>query len=115
MSGHSSQVVSIHSLRSLVEPWGRRPTSPHALAERPIIGSRVCQYELTTDTHFRFARHPEQASWWLLGGGSGHGFKHGPALAEYVADCVEGKREPEAFHALGERVGQAGLRTAAAY
>jgi sarcosine oxidase len=86
-----------------------------ALAERPIIGSRVCQYELTTDTHFLVARHPEQTSWWLLGGGSGHGFKHGPALAEYVADCVEGKREPESFHALGERTGHAGLRTAAAY
>ena len=39
--------------------------------------------------------------WWLVGGGSGHGFKHGPALAEYVADCIEGKREPESFHALG--------------
>jgi glycine/D-amino acid oxidase-like deaminating enzyme len=28
---------------------------------------------------------------WLVGGGSGHGFKHGPALGEYVAArIVEG-------------------------
>ncbi len=83
-----------------------------ALAQTPIVGSRVCQYELTADTHFLFAEHPERDGWWLLGGGSGHGFKHGPALAEYVADCVEGKRGPEPFHALGERTGHAGLRTA---
>jgi sarcosine oxidase len=84
-----------------------------ALAQAPIVGSRVCQYDLTGDTHFVFAQHPERASWWLLGGGSGHGFKHGPALAEYVADCLEGVRTPEPFHALGARTGDAGLRTAA--
>jgi glycine/D-amino acid oxidase-like deaminating enzyme len=84
-----------------------------ALADAPIVGTRVCQYDLTSDTHFVFARHPERGSWWLLGGGSGHGFKHGPALAEYVCDCVEGKRDPEPFHALGTRTGDAGLRTAA--
>jgi glycine/D-amino acid oxidase-like deaminating enzyme len=83
-----------------------------ALAGAPVIGARVCQYSLTGDTHFIVARHPEHANWWLLGGGSGHGYKHGPALAEYVADCVEGLREPEPFHALGPRAVQAGLRTA---
>jgi glycine/D-amino acid oxidase-like deaminating enzyme len=84
-----------------------------ALADAPIVGSRVCQYDLTGDTHFIFGRHSERPSWWLLGGGSGHGFKHGPALAEYVADCLEETREPETFHALGPRTGDAGLRTAA--
>ena len=83
-----------------------------SLAGAPIVGSRVCQYDLTTDTHFLVARHPEHASWWLVGGGSGHGFKHGPALGEYVADCIEGRREPEPFHGLGARAGHAGLRTA---
>jgi sarcosine oxidase len=84
-----------------------------ALADAPIVGARVCQYVLTGDTHFLFAPHPERERWWILGGGSGHGFKHGPALGDYVADCVEGRREPEAFHALGARSGDAGLRTAA--
>jgi glycine/D-amino acid oxidase-like deaminating enzyme len=78
-----------------------------------VLGGRVCQYALTADTHFLVAQHPEQSSWWLIGGGSGHGFKHGPALGDYVADCVEGNREPEAFHALGDRGGDAGLRSAA--
>jgi glycine/D-amino acid oxidase-like deaminating enzyme len=82
-----------------------------ALAGAPIVGTRVCQYDLTSDTHFLLARHPEHDSWWLLGGGSGHGFKHGPALGEYVADCVEGRCNPEPFHGLGLREGHAGLRT----
>jgi sarcosine oxidase len=83
------------------------------LVGAPVVGTRVCQYDLSSDTHFVLGRHPERGSWWLVGGGSGHGFKHGPALAEYVADCVEGHREPEPFHALGARSGNAGLRTAA--
>jgi sarcosine oxidase len=77
-----------------------------------VIGARVCQYDLSTDTHFVFGRHPDRPSWWLFGGGSGHGFKHGPALAEYIGDCIEGRCEPESFHALGERSGVAGLRSA---
>lgn len=81
------------------------------LAGAPAIGGRVCQYDLSPDTHFVVARHPERESWWLVGGGSGHGFKHAPAFAEYVADCVDGRREPEPFHALGPRTGDAGLRT----
>ncbi len=84
-----------------------------ALAEAPIVASRVCQYDLTPDTHFLLARHPERPVWWLLGGSSGHGFKHGPALAELVADCVEGTREPEPFLGLGPREGGAQLRLGA--
>jgi sarcosine oxidase len=82
-----------------------------SLAGAPVIGARVCQYDLSTDSHFVFGRHPDRPTWWLFGGGSGHGFKHGPALAEYIADCVEGHSEPEPFHALGARTGDAGLRT----
>lgn len=82
-----------------------------ALARAPVIGTRVCQYDLSADSHFVFGRHPDRPSWWLFGGGSGHGFKHGPALAEYIADCVEERREPAPFHSLGERIGDAGLRT----
>jgi glycine/D-amino acid oxidase-like deaminating enzyme len=85
-----------------------------ALADAPVIGARVCQYSLTGDTHFLVARHPERPDWWLVGGGSGHGYKHGPALGEYVADCIEGARAPEPFHALGPREGQAGMRTTVA-
>jgi sarcosine oxidase len=82
-----------------------------ALARAPLVASRVCQYTLTRDTHFIVAPHPEIEGWWLVGGGSGHGFKHGPALAAYLADCIEGRRDPEPFHALGPREGQAVMRT----
>ncbi|HEV8462387.1 MAG TPA: FAD-dependent oxidoreductase [Gaiellaceae bacterium] len=81
------------------------------LVRAPVIGSRVCQYDLTGDTHFIADRHPEHESWWLVGGGSGHGFKHGPAFAEYVADAIEDKHALEPFHKLGDRTADAGLRT----
>lgn len=82
-----------------------------SLAGAPVIGARVCQYDNSSDTHFLVDRHPEERSWWLVGGGSGHGFKHAPALAEYVADCVEARRDAEPFHRLGARTGNARLRT----
>ena len=85
-----------------------------ALGDAPVIGARVCQYTLTGDTHFLVAQHPERSDWWLVGGGSGHGFKHGPALGEYVADCIEGRCAPEPFHGLGPRTGQAAMRTTVA-
>ena len=57
-----------------------------ALADAPLTGSKTCRYELSPDSpHFIAAPHPEHPSVWLLGGGSGHGFKHGPAMAERVA------------------------------
>ncbi len=77
-----------------------------------VVGARVCQYALTPDAEFVIAPHPERAGWWLLGGGSGHGFKHGPALGEHVADLIEGKAQPDPRHGLGERQPGAGLRTA---
>jgi len=56
-----------------------------ALANAPLVESRVCQYENTSNGDFLIDRHPGFDNVWLVGGGSGHGFKHGPALGEYVA------------------------------
>ncbi|MGI8836688.1 MAG: FAD-dependent oxidoreductase, partial [Pyrinomonadaceae bacterium] len=50
-----------------------------ALANAPVIESRVCQYENTSNGDFLIDRHPAFKNAWLVGGGSGHGFKHGPA------------------------------------
>jgi len=61
----------------------------------PLIEARVCQYEQTPDSHFIVDRHPEAANVWLVGGGSGHGFKHGPALGELVSKLVFEDGEPE--------------------
>ncbi len=58
------------------------------LKDAPIVGSEVCQYENSSNGDFLVDRHPECANVWLLGGGSGHGFKHGPALGAYVANLV---------------------------
>ena len=56
-----------------------------ALKDAPLVETRVCQYENTSNGDFLIDRHPEIENAWLVGGGSGHGFKHGPALGEYVA------------------------------
>src|SRR5258706_5893794 len=55
------------------------------LKDAPLVESRVCPYENSPDGNFIFERHPEAENVWFLGGGSGHGFKHGPALGELVA------------------------------
>ena len=84
-----------------------------ALARAPLVGHRTCQYELTADTHFVIAPHPDHdRRVWLLGGGSGHGFKHGPALAEYVESLLRGDQEPDPRFGLGSRLPDRGLRTA---
>jgi monomeric sarcosine oxidase len=59
-----------------------------ALAEAPVVETRVCQYEETASGDFLIDRHPGFTNVWIAGGGSGHGFKLGPALGEYVAERV---------------------------
>ena len=56
-----------------------------ALRDAPIVETRVCQYENTSSGDFLIDRHPQMENVWFVGGGSGHGFKHGPAVGEYVA------------------------------
>ena len=56
-----------------------------ALRNAPVVETRVCQYENTSNGDFLIDRHPEFENVWLVGGGSGHGVKHGPAVGEYVA------------------------------
>lgn len=67
-----------------------------ALKDAEITETRVCQYENTSNGDFLIDRHPELSNVWFAGGGSGHGFKHGPAFGEYTAAMVlrEGKAEP---------------------
>jgi glycine/D-amino acid oxidase-like deaminating enzyme len=66
------------------------------LARRPLAESRVCQYENSDNGDLLIDRHPAWDNAWLVGGGSGHGFKHGPAVGRYVTDLVlgTGKAEP---------------------
>ena len=66
-----------------------------ALADQPIVETRVCQYEYSPDANFLLDRHPEASNVWLVGGGSGHGFKMGPALGEYVSRLVLDGASPD--------------------
>jgi len=61
-----------------------------ALCGAPIVETRVCQYENTWNGDFLIDQHPEMDNVWFVGGGSGHGFKHGPAVGEYVAGRILG-------------------------
>lgn len=66
-----------------------------ALRDAPLLEARVCQYENTKDNHFIIDRHPAAENVWLIGGGSGHGFKHGPAVGLHVAERVLGEKAPD--------------------
>lgn len=68
-----------------------------ALADAPFLGGEVCQYENSPDSHFIVDRHPAASNVWIVGGGSGHGFKMGPALGEMVAGLVlsDGTSDPQ--------------------
>ena len=85
-----------------------------ALERAPLAGAKTCRYELSPDAHFVAAQLPGQPSVWLLGGGSGHGFKHGPALAERVAAALAGTAPLPPQYGLGERRTLDLLRTAGA-
>lgn len=78
---------------------GDRTPSPEALAlvrayiarrfpslrDAPLNEARVCQYENSANGDFLIDRHPRWSNALLVGAGSGHGFKMGPAVGRYAA------------------------------
>jgi sarcosine oxidase len=74
-----------------------------ALRDAPLVGAEVCQYENSSSGDFLIDRHPEHENVWLVGGGSGHGFKHGPAVGEYVAGLVAEGGEVDQRFALATK------------
>ncbi len=66
------------------------------LAAAPLLGAEVCQYENTSNGDFVIDRHPAFDNVWIAGGGSGHGFKHGPAVGAYLVERMlrDGPVEP---------------------
>ncbi|HML17446.1 MAG TPA: FAD-dependent oxidoreductase [Bryobacteraceae bacterium] len=74
-----------------------------ALAGAPLVESRVCQYENTSNGDFLIDRHPEFPNVWIAGGGSGHGFKHGPFVGEYVAAQIAGTGAAEPRFSLASK------------
>ncbi|HYK96714.1 MAG TPA: FAD-dependent oxidoreductase [Candidatus Dormibacteraeota bacterium] len=78
-----------------------------ALAAQPVVRSSTCFYEVTPDAHFVIDRHPGFANAWIAGGGTGHAFKHGPVIGEYLAALVTGDTAKAAD--LGPRDGRFAL------
>jgi len=87
------RVVSVSGLKAAREHLAKRMPR---MAQAPVIETRVCQYENTSNGDFLIDRHPVIENVWMVGGGSGHGFKHGPVVGEYVAGMILGRgtREP---------------------
>jgi sarcosine oxidase len=56
----------------------------------PLLETHVCQYENSANGDFVIDRHPDHENVWIAGGGSGHGFKHGPFVGEYVRRLLDG-------------------------
>ena len=91
------RVVSAYGLKTIREYLAFRFP---AMKNAPLLETRVCQYEQTPDSHFIIDRHPAAENVWLVGGGSGHGFKHGPAVGEMVSELVMNEKEPQAIFRL---------------
>jgi len=94
------RVVTAETLARVREFVGRRFPG---LKDAPLVQGEVCQYENTSNGDFLIDRHPERENVWLVGGGSGHGFKHGPAVGEYVAARILGGGSVEARFSLATK------------
>lgn len=72
--------------------WLRRYLSEHfpGLADRAVTGSETNQYEMSVNGDFIIDRLPVDASWWIVGGGSGQGFKHAPMIGAEAAHLICG-------------------------
>jgi glycine/D-amino acid oxidase-like deaminating enzyme len=68
-----------------------------------LTGAEVCQYENSSNGDFLIDLHPEWRNVLLLGGGSGHGFKHGPEVGRYAAARLMGSVKPEPRFSLATK------------
>jgi monomeric sarcosine oxidase len=97
---HDERLVGPESVALVRAFLGRRFP---ALGRAPLLETRVCQYENTSSGDFLIDRHPERPELWLVGGGSGHGFKHGPAVGERVAEQIVNGAPGEARFSLATK------------
>jgi sarcosine oxidase len=66
-----------------------------SIGQPAFRSAHVCHYENTSSGDLLIDRHPSMHNVWFAGGGSGHGFKHGPAVAEYLLDAIQKHHSPE--------------------
>ncbi len=110
---HGERIVDPESVRLARRYLSKRFPD---LTDAPVVETRVCQYETTPDTHFVIDRHPAFDNVWLVGGGSGHGFKHGPVIGRHLVGRLGGAAlEPgeERFSLAHERPPKPGMVTGA--
>ncbi len=88
----ADRLIPEASLAAMRERLGARFP---AMKDAPLLESRVCQYENSSNGDFLLDKHPSIDGVWLAGGGSGHGFKHGPAVGEYLAGRILGTQTAE--------------------
>jgi sarcosine oxidase len=88
------------------------------LADQPVVRRWTCFYEVTPDANFVIDRHPALANTWIAGGGTGHAFKHGPVIGQYLAALVTGDAHaaaelapPDERFAIRAREASASFRT----
>ena len=103
---NGERVVTASGLNAVREYLAQRVPR---LVNAPVTETRVCQYEKTSTGDFLIDRHPAFENVWLVGGGSGHGFKHGPAVGEYTAEMIMGRGtlQPRFSLVTKERFGSA--------
>jgi sarcosine oxidase len=94
------RVVTTSGLNAVREYLAQRVPR---LANAPVTETRVCQYENTSNGDFLIDKHPAFENVWLIGGGSGHGFKHGPAVGEYASEMIMGRGTPEPRFSLATK------------
>jgi glycine/D-amino acid oxidase-like deaminating enzyme len=97
------RLISPETFAVIRELVGRRLP---ALRSAPIVGTEVCAYENTSNGDFVIDVHPALSNVWLVGGGSGHGFKHGPAVGEHVADRLLGGGEAQPRFSLSTKASE---------
>ena len=73
------------------------------LRNAPLTESRVCQYENSSNGDFLIDFHPRLKNVLLVGGGSGHGFKHGPEVGRHAAGRLLGSVKPEPRFSLATK------------
>lgn len=95
-----SRLPTDQALAEVLEYRDRRFPS---LKGAPLTEARVCQYENSSNGDFLIDTHPEFENVLLVGGGSGHGFKHGPEVGRYAAARLFGDIEPEPRFSLGSK------------
>jgi glycine/D-amino acid oxidase-like deaminating enzyme len=105
-----------HGVEVDPDTQSRRPTEA-ALAEivafrdrrfpllrgAPLTEARVCQYENSSNGDFLIDLHPQWSNVLIAGGGSGHGFKHGPEVGRYAAARLLGSVKPEPRFSLATK------------